>query len=191
MIGMWENEGRAARCNGRPWTHSLDYAEEGLAMKATRSCSIADCNQPHHALDLCRRHHNKQSYAKRAVPGGRKYPPRARCEVDARGFCEMHWKRWRLNGDPTVSRRSWRWLGDQVGYVGMHDRLRNASGPASDHPCADCGQPAADWSYDHRDADQKVEVRANGSLVYSTKIDHYQPRCVSCHKLLDNAAARA
>ena len=38
----------AGRCinTPRPLTHSLDLSKEGLAMKATRTCSVVDCEKP-------------------------------------------------------------------------------------------------------------------------------------------------
>jgi hypothetical protein len=31
-------------------------------------------------------------------------------------------------------------------YAVWHKRINKARGPASDYPCADCGEPAEDWS---------------------------------------------
>jgi hypothetical protein len=237
MTLTWENESRAARWwnTERPLTRSLDLGEEGLAMQATRICSVAECDQTHFGLGFCRKHYNKQNYAKRAVPGGRKYPPRTFCEVDscgrptkahkmcgthyqrflrtgsatgtiprqsrgictvvecgkphrARGYCEAHWRLWRHNGDAQINRRSWRWLGDSVGYMGAHGRTIRAKGAASDHTCVDCGTTAAEWSYDHRDPNEKTELVGVRTLVYSTKVEHYEARCRSCHGLFDNHA---
>lgn len=38
-------------------THSSDQTREGLAVKATRTCTIDGCNDQHHAQGLCRRHY--------------------------------------------------------------------------------------------------------------------------------------
>jgi hypothetical protein len=48
MIEPWENKNRAATCGNtkRPLTRSLDLREEGLAMQATRICSVTDCQKP-------------------------------------------------------------------------------------------------------------------------------------------------
>lgn len=80
------------------------------------------------------------------------------------------------------------WVGDQVSYSGMHCRLRAARGAASGYTCVDCGQPARHWSYDHRD--QNEQVTAEG-LLFSSKIDHYEPRCGACHKRFDMSAREA
>src|SRR5690606_10192141 len=51
-----------------------------------------------------------------------------------------------------------RWLGDDIGYLGMHDRMRLLHGHAKEHSCVDCGGPALDWSYDGLDPHEKYEV---------------------------------
>ncbi|HEY2639797.1 MAG TPA: hypothetical protein VGI66_07910 [Streptosporangiaceae bacterium] len=35
---------------------------------------------------------------------------------------------------------------DVVSYGGAHDRVREIRGMATEHKCADCGQPADEWS---------------------------------------------
>jgi hypothetical protein len=240
MLATWKNEIRAARCfnTERPLTHSLDQREEGLAMQATRTCSVTECDQVHFGLGLCRKHYNAHKYDARRVPGGRTYPPRPPCKIDgcdrlnkaqgwcgthyqrflrtgsptgvvprrakgtctvekcgnphaARGYCGAHWRRWKNNGDPSITRRSWAWLGDDVRYMGAHERVSRARGAASNHQCADCGGTAAEWSYDHRDPDEKTETIGTRELAYSVKVEHYMPRCRSCHKLFDNKQARS
>ena len=80
---------------------------------------------------------------------------------------------------------NWRWKGDDVAYFGAHHRLIKALGSAREHPCADCGEPAREWSYDNLDPDERTqEVR--GSLIrYSLKQAHYSPRCARCHRSFD------
>lgn len=68
-----------------------------------------------------------------------------------------------------------------VQYAGAHDRIKRQRGSASTHPCADCGKPATDWSYDGLDPDELTE----GRLLYSLKVDHYEPRCKPCHGAYD------
>lgn len=65
--------GKAERCVNtvRPLTHSLDCTEEGLAMQATRTCSIPDCQGP--------------------IGAG---------TGAGRGWCAKHYSRWRVHGDP-------------------------------------------------------------------------------------------
>jgi len=231
VIEMWENY-EATRCDNteRPLTHSLDLGEEGLAVQATRTCSVTDCDRPHHGRGFCAKH-----YFRQYTPGlGRVYPVRGQCKIEscgkphkaqgwcdthynrflrtggtapierprrparscvidgcdrpflARGYCAAHYRLWRKNGDPNIRKGNGRWLGDQVSYSGMHTRIRCAYGPAADHPCVDCGQPGAEWSYDYRDPEPKSEVVGRRRLVYSVKVEHYQSRCHSCHVTFDN-----
>lgn len=60
-----------------------------------------------------------------------------------------------------------------VGYGAVHVRLRTRIGPASAFACADCGGPAAHWSYKHKTG-------------YSEDLADYEPRCVPCHRIFDN-----
>ncbi|MBF4625532.1 hypothetical protein [Clavibacter sp. VKM Ac-2872] len=70
-------------------------------------------------------------------------------------------------------------------YHAVHDRLTVDRGRAAEHDCADCGGPAAQWSYDHADPDELAAEDIKGRPLYSLDPDHYQPRCVPCHKVLD------
>ena len=70
-----------------------------------------------------------------------------------------------------------------VGYSGMHLRLRRDFGPASELPCVDCLDHAAQWSYSHEDPDE----RTSPDGPYSLDPWHYAPRCVPCHKAMDLA----
>jgi hypothetical protein len=59
-------------------------------------------------------------------------------------------------------------------YHVWHKRVKKARGPASGYPCADCGQPAQDWS----------TVNPSSGDVR----DRFQPRCRTCHRRYDGAA---
>lgn len=74
-----------------------------------------------------------------------------------------------------------------VSYTAAHDRLTIDLGRAADQECADCGKPAAHWSYDHTDPAELTDWRGH---PYSLDTAHYAPRCYSCHRRLDHAAAR-
>jgi len=70
-----------------------------------------------------------------------------------------------------------------IGYTGMHDRVRKVRGSATLQSCIDCGDEAMDWSC-RRDVPHKIST-ADG-LYYSTDIDAYDPRCRPCHKVYDH-----
>ena len=118
------------------------------------------------------------------------------CSIDgcdrvlrARGWCTTHWARWKKHGDPNVGARvtlaecvvegcahsplagrtgslNPMWVGDDVGYSGVHARLRKELGPACERDCAHCGAGADDWAYDHGDPDERVSM---DGLSYSVK----------------------
>lgn len=124
------------------------------------------------------------------------------CErhVQERGMCKMHATRMRRHGDPNVSikqadrnfprgEESHAWTGDDATYAGIHQRLRRMRGAASEHACVDCASPARQWSYNHADPEGRLD-EATG-LPYSTDLDHYDPRCVPCHKKHDLARIKA
>lgn len=112
------------------------------------------------------------------------------------GYCEMHYYRIRRHGSPDVvipvSERQYvrgdthpNWIGSQISYNGMHDRVVASRGSAADYPCVDCDSPAYHWSYDRCDADELVSPHG---IPYSADVSHYVPRCVPCHKAFDLAA---
>ena len=108
MNDSWDNRevGTALRANaGRPLTRSLDLREEGSAMKATRNCSITECDRAHFGKGLCQRHLEQKRRRDRkngpaCVIEGCEAP------AEARGWCQGHYRRWLDHGDPMAGRRS-------------------------------------------------------------------------------------
>ena len=96
-----------------------------------------------------------------------------------RGYCRTHYERWRRHGDPQadIPIGPYRSTGDSYWAVGQ--RLRSERGPATGRRCAGCAAPAACWSYDGTDPDERTDP-ARG-YRYSRDPDHYQPRCRTCH----------
>lgn len=77
-------------------------------------------------------------------------------------------------------------LSDAIDYNGAHDRVKRLYGPASQHACVGCGSQARHWSYDHADPDERLSVsHPTRGIAFSLDTDHYQPRCVPCHKRFD------
>lgn len=244
MIDLWDNKSEANRCVNTEWplTHSLDQSEEGLAVKATRKCSVEGCESPVECRSVCKAHYGRllrhgsptagrassrtgcavegcerphrgrglcDLHLQRMVRNGTteavRFKPRS-CSIEGcgrphsgRGWCALHYQRWARAGDPTTVRinpailpgnQNCKWRGSEVGYTAAHDRVRKALGSASEKKCVDCGKPATGWSYDHLDPDERVGTDDPKQMPYSTKAEHYQARCDSCHWHIDHPTGK-
>lgn len=174
------------------------------------TCSVVNCTLPVHSRGWCRTHYLR-AWRNGGDPSARPRP-RFRTDLTGQRFGTLvaaeflpGRARWLCRcdcgqstsvmthaltsgntttcGDYVAHHRS----AEPVGYNAMHDRLRRDRGPAADHDCADCGAPAVHWSYDHDDAAELVD---HLGFPYSLDADHYVPRCLSCHRRVDDAAAR-
>lgn len=110
----------------------------------------------------------------------------------------MHYKRWKANGDPAMTRRGLAgtehpgWKGDNCGYDAAHMRVKKLYGSARNHPCAQgCGAMATGWSYTY-DCPRELEVEmidnrtgAVRKMRYSPDPDRYEALCHSCHTSKD------
>ena len=124
------------------------------------------------------------------------------CAVDGcvtlaqtRGWCAMHYERWRIHGDPTFTLRAWGGgkPSPTLTYKGAHSRLRRERGKAAAHLCVQCGGRAQQWAYDHSDPAEMTgptSAGAGNSVHYSMDPSHYLPMCKSCHKCFDLAWIR-
>lgn len=72
-------------------------------------------------------------------------------------------------------------------YNQAHTLLRKARGRAGNYPCADCGGRAQQWSYTHGCPSERTNSR--GVLPYCTHIEHYEVRCMACHRQFDKKVA--
>lgn len=132
-------------------------------------CTVRGCDRP--------RHTNGR--------GGR-YP-----------LCGAHRSRKQRHGDvmadkPLRARSDWR-PEEPCGYHTAHTRIHSNRGPASAHPCVDCGAPAEEWSYNHSGRYELTEVRhiqsRTTTVTYSTDPAEYDPRCRPCHRRQDSLHA--
>lgn len=89
-------------------------------------------------------------------------------------------------GDANTCGIAGRHLPDTVDYSAAHDRVHRARGKADRYPCVDCGRTAQHWSYDHADPDERTSIAPRtAGVAFSLHVEHYEPRCVSCHKRFD------
>lgn len=119
---------------------------------------------------------------------------RPECTVDgctreqhARAMCNTHDRRVKKTGDPhNRGHLGGRPLkGAHPTWAAIHKRLSRSRGPAKKYTCVDCGRRAQEWSYDGNDEQQLVGYSHGWELAYSLNLNHYEPRCSSCHRLFD------
>ena len=158
-----------------------------------RTCTVEGCTRNDRVVHgMCGMH-----YQRMRKRGSTDRPTPEHCTIAncngthaARGLCEKHYSRLKRTGQPHVrNARTYdrgpenvAWVGDDVTYVGAHCRVKRLRGSARDHTCIDCGRPAADWSYDHADPNEKHCAQG----PYSPDPDHYDPRCKRCHNRFDH-----
>jgi hypothetical protein len=105
-----------------------------------------------------------------------------------RGLCLAHGQRVRVHGDPRADKplrahSSRNWKGEDVSYIGAHNRVTREHGKATAWKCAcGCGRQAADWAYLGTDPASKVDET---SRLYSVTPEHYVPLAKSCHRKFD------
>lgn len=168
-------------------------------MTKTRTCKAADCSKKYHAKGYCYAHYMRlwrygDAEFKHAYKGvniaGKRFGSLVAVEVGGVGWkcdCDCGAKTVVRVGDlnsgsvKTCGDMSVHWRLPVVRYYTAHQRLASDRGKASGYRCIDCGEWAAQWSYDHADPDGLMD----GDLPYSLKSSHYDPRCVPCHKLFD------
>lgn len=168
-----------------------------------KTCTITECSRPRRTrtADYCEMHYYRirrsgqpgAPESQRRTPGTCQHDGCERPDAGAHRWCRLHAERVRKHGDPacvlSAPRNSGeqhpQWKGGSVLYSGMHMRIRKVRGAASTRECVDCGDTASHWSYDHRDPDERHSPEG----AYSLDIEHYQPRCVPCHKTYDLAVA--
>jgi hypothetical protein len=154
-----------------------------------RTCSVEGCGEGHYARGLCRLHWQRQrkngdpraDMPKR--PWGQQGCSFPGCEEPhtGKGFCHKHWQRQQKHGDPNHVQYSG-WRGDDVGYIGQHQRIYRLRGPALEQLCRQCGAQAEEWAYDHADLNEKLDPKRG---PYSLDPNHYLPLCVLCHRRSD------
>lgn len=168
--------------------------------KPSEKCSAEDCQAPPRSThaQYCETHYYRLRRTGKLTVDNPQRKQRGICTVDGcetkdhgpHGLCAMHFTRLRRHGDPLALRPNpmpagpdhSRWTGELASYRAVHQRVKKQRGVPSLHICVDCGGQAQHWSYDHADQNELFE---EGFGAYSIDIDHYEPRCVRCHKNFD------
>lgn len=170
-------------------------------------CKVQGCPKAFKAKGFCEMHYSRWVRHREVgsvEPQVQLDAPKActaeQCNAEhaARGWCKIHHQRWLRWGDPLAvhsplrGEESPKWIGDKISYGPAHARIRSAYGPAKSHKCIDCGDQARDWSYNHNDPNEKLEIGISAKPVaYSADPLYYSPRCRSCHSLFDSPRKEA
>lgn len=157
------------------------------------ACSVEQCERAPRARGMCKLHWTrwwKYGDPNVVLVAGVDFRVKATCAVDgcdrtgvSRSFCQKHLWRLQKHGDPLAFTPP-----EERGIKGeaptsstIHRRLGRNRGPARSYSCVDCAGQAREWSYDGKDAN---EIPA-ATGPYSLNLDHYEPRCVPCHRRYD------
>ena len=167
-------------------------------MKATRHCSVADCDRPtrSRSAKFCQPHY--MANWRYGDPLADRRPVQRSCSHPdgcpephlAGGLCSRHYHRLKRTGSlgpvevlgQGPGQLSNAWKGDNVPYHGAHSRVRRLHGSPSGYPCSHCGGRAQDWAYDHLDPNEKHDSMGR---PYSVDPTHYSPLCRVCHYQFD------
>lgn len=167
-------------------------------------CSVPGCSQPVKRRGYCYGHYMKAWRYGTPTP---QHEPRYQTDLVGRRFGSLvvtsqrdgrHWicdcdcggralatRDGLLDGRRIAcGDRAKHYRSDTISYSSAHDRIEQDRGRASDLHCVDCDKPAREWSYDHLDADERIDPGTGAS--FSLDPEHYEPRCVRCHRIFDD-----
>lgn len=96
----------------------------------------------------------------------------------AKGWCRLHYNRNYYKGRLDLAPVTF-----SGGYSVTHARIRRLRGSAALQACADCSQPADEWSYVKGCPDEVIEGGRPFCREHLTTC--YLARCRSCHRALD------
>lgn len=141
-------------------THLLDLGERGLAVKATRICSVDGCDRPAKGKrDWCGKH--TERWRRWGDPTETHPRIRSVCCVEgcerlneAHGMCSLHYRRWRLHGDPHANYTGRRARKPELDRLMSH--VDQSGGPDACWPWTAC---RTDGGYGH------TRIERNGRPV--------------------------
>ena len=109
---MWDNGSAPGGATNtlRGLTRSLDLTKEGLAMKATRVCTVPECAAPVRCKDLCSIHYDRVRHHGTTDLVERTRQSDVPCRIEdctrpgyALALCKLHHKRNNVYGDPRAA----------------------------------------------------------------------------------------
>lgn len=158
-----------------------------------------ECQREAVAFGLCSTHYSrwrKWGDPFYTTPVGWQRKPQRLCgmqpecqhtDIKGYGLCQAHYTRWKKWGDPYWGGEIAVFGSDDIGYIGMHLRLRDVRGSASNYACATetCDRQAQEWSYNHNDPNEKITLYHGFPVAFSVDLSFYEPLCKNCHRSLD------
>lgn len=150
-------------------------------------CKIEGCEKPVHAREMCSAHSTREKvYGDPLAPLVRQRVKGQTCTVagcDAlmrkHPYCANHYAMHRDHGEI----RDWQFRWGDGGYISTHTWISRQRGKAVEHLCVDCGERAAEWSYNGGDPNER---RDDQGRAFVRNLDAYSPRCLSCHRKFDD-----
>mgnify|MGYP000845434441 FL=1 len=180
----------------RWYNHGDPLAGRPARTPPSGRCAVDGCTRKSRTKGLCSAHYDR--WRRNGTTGEVRIGarnPGAECLVDecdrlstARGFCGAHYYRWKTQGDAGDAAIMPVSKGRDIGYGAAHDRVRKLRGRASQYICTECGGPAQQWAYNHRDPDvirAPMDALLGAGMLYSADPAFYQPMCKRCHSAFD------
>lgn len=154
-------------------------------------CSVEGCEKVRHGDVYCTEHHTRWKRTGDPLTPLERQHNVGTCSVEGcdqpmrkAGWCSDHYSHARRHGD-VLTPFAYKW--GSGGYFSTHAWLGRLLGPAADRTCIECNGPAAEWSYDHNDPNERIDSRG---CAYSRDPKCYSPRCALCHRRMDRAIRR-
>lgn len=132
-----------------------------------------DCNRAYLRAYAARR------YKPKPLPACAVLDCQRKVKAPDRSYCARHHHTDAKHGQPTWTRPA------GVDYRSAHRAVQRTRGPATNHTCRGCGQPAQDWAYRHDDPAERSQQWYGKTVTYSLDPAHYDPMCRPCHSRFD------
>ncbi|WP_082305397.1 HNH endonuclease signature motif containing protein [Leucobacter japonicus] len=171
------------------YSRLLQTGSTELRERQQRSCEVPSCDAPFYAKELCATHYSRKlrtGSVEATEPRRRKV-----CAVDGcdspgwsgRGYCNLHYKRWKSNGDPLIRLHGGR------PKAAIIDRFYTKFTPAGDQDCWNWQGTLSIYGYgvlSERHGQKNVEHKAH-RISYETYRGEIPPGLMICHTC-DNPA---